>query len=344
MFLNITAQVLLDESYIVLPADQTVLELEADAVDAADAQALLDACGKARRGGYMLALDNFQHGTEPCPLLEVADVIKIDYSRTGYDACRALLERMRGREVAMLASRIESNRAFEQAVELGFDYIQGFFFCQPEMICSRTIDGADTIRMRFLAELARPELDFEQIEAVIKSDTVLTYSLLKYLNSPACGIRNRVTSIHQALVLLGERPLRRWGALVAVAAMSGNKPGELLITSLVRAHFCESLAPMCGLQERSLDLFLIGLLSTLDAITDIPMAQALMALPLDDEVRQVLLGDHAGPLGHVYALAHASERGAWGTAGAVCGRLHLVQHEVVKLYYDSLRWVHDLFR
>ena len=359
LHLPVTPQIMIDESYIVLPPANTVLGIGGVADPTTD---LLEACRKARRAGYTLAVTHHP-AQPPAPgLMELADMVRIDMQPlegapdgadlalpTGHtawppDNCRALIEQTTGHGVTLMACGIETQDDFQRAVRIGFDRVQGAFFQKPERIAGRPLTGANAIRMELLAELGKAELDFERIETVIKRDTALCYTLLKYLNSAALGIRNRITSIHQALVLLGERPLRRWGALVAITAMSSDKPAELLVTSLVRARFCERLGRMHGLDEHGLDLFLIGLLSSLDALLDMPMEQALASLPVNEPVREVLLGHHDGPLSRVYALTSASERGAWGTVSGLCAQMNIVHHEVVMLYYDTLRWVHGLYR
>jgi EAL and modified HD-GYP domain-containing signal transduction protein len=43
---------------------------------------------------------------------------------------------------------------------------------------------------------------------------------LKYLNSSAFGLRTKVSSIRQAVGLLGHRSLRQWVSLIAVEELS----------------------------------------------------------------------------------------------------------------------------
>ena len=130
---------------------------------------------------------------------------------------------------------------------------------------------------RFRAPYERPSfvfnnlLDLGRIEEIIKGDIALSCGLLRYLNSAALGLGHRIDSIRQAIVMLGDKQLRRWGALVSISALGQSKPHQLLITSLVRARFCEHLADILNLQDRALDMYLVGLLSTMDAVLDMPM-------------------------------------------------------------------------
>ena len=145
-------------------------------------------------------------------------------------------------------------------------------------------------------------------------------------------------SVGQALGLVGERALRKWGALVMKTGVYSKKPSELLVTSLVRANFCEAIAIRQNLPQHQLDMFLIGLLSSVDAVLNMPMAQILEQTCVSDAVRQVLLNDPAAPkeLTRMYALAFACERGAWGTVVKASAGLRLTQGDIATVYYNAL--------
>src|SRR5207247_429686 len=102
---------------------------------------------------------------------------------------------------------------------------------------------------------------------------------------------NRITSVRQSLALLGEDAVRKWASVVALAGLAHEQPSELLVSSLVRARFCEVIAASVKLEERGQELFLMGLFSLLDAITGRPMHDILANLPLADDIKMALLGN-----------------------------------------------------
>ena len=142
---------------------------------------------------------------------------------------------------------MENAAEFESAEQLGYTLFQGYFFQRPEIISREEIPPAKMTYVRFLRELQAPVLDYGALEALIKQDVALSVKLLKLLNSAAFGWKSRVTSLKHALVLLGERPFRKWASLIAVVGMTDDRPPELALVSLARARFCERLCPLARL-------------------------------------------------------------------------------------------------
>jgi EAL and modified HD-GYP domain-containing signal transduction protein len=211
------------------------------------------------------------------------------------------------------------------------------------MMRGRGLTGAEIVHLQFVRELNKPQLDYAALERIIKQDTSLAFKLLKYLNSAGVGLRNKVSSIQKALVLMGERPLRKWGWLVFVTSINSKRPPELLLTSLVRAHFCEAVARKLNLSDLQLEMFLVGLLSSMDVALAMPMAQILDQTGVSDVVRQLLLQDAAAPkdLVKIYALSVACERGAWGTVAKTSAGLRLTQGDIASIYYGALAWANQ---
>ena len=145
-------------------------------------------------------------------------------------------------------------------------------------LTEKDIPASKTGLLRLLMEINRPEIDFDRLEELIKSDVALSVRLLRFLHSAGFGWRHEVNTIGQALRVLGERPARKWASLVALTLIGEDKPPELLQTTLVRAQLCEQLGAEAALPEREADLFLVGLLSTLDAMLDRPMDEVLAQL------------------------------------------------------------------
>ena len=334
-FINVTRDLLLEEIYTLLPPEQCVVEILEDLTLDAEVVA---ACARLRAAGYGLALDDVTDVKRVEPLAEYADIIKVDLSMVAPDDRAAVFRDLAPFRNKLLAEKVETKADYEQALALGCQYVQGYFFCRPEMMRGKTLVGAELTHLRFVAELNKPQLDFGALERVIKQDVSLTYNLLRYLKSAAIGVRQKVTAIQQALVLLGERPLRKWGSLVAVTSMYSKKPSELMVTSLVRANFCEAIAARQNLPQHQLDMFLIGLLSSIDAVLNMPMAEILEQTCVSDNVRTVLLNDPAAPkeLSRMYALALACERGAWGTVVKTSAGLRLTQSDIATVYYDAM--------
>lgn len=118
----------------------------------------------------------------------------------------------------------------------------------------------------------------------------LSYRLLRYLNSAAFTFSMEIHSIPHALTLLGEKALKKWISLVGVAALGDEVSGGLLKVPLLRAMFCELIGKRIGRLRKTNELFLMGLLSVMDALLNVPMKEVLSEIPVDEAIKNALLG------------------------------------------------------
>lgn len=339
-FFNFTLELIIDEMYLALPKERCVIEVLETTLASAEA---LRACRKLRDAGYQLALDDVIEPSSEGGLLELADYIKLDFRSIPSERRKPIIAGLRPLGCKIIAEKVETKDEFAMAMENGCHLAQGYFFCEPELISGRGLSGSDTVYMEFVRELNSPQLKFDLLERIIKRDATLCIKLLQYLNSAAIGMRNTITSIQQALVLLGERAIRKWGTLVALTNIGRRQPQELLISSLVRARFAERVAAAEGWQDREMDMFLIGLLSMIDAVMGMPMEAVLQQIGLPDRVKAVLLADENAPreMSQVYALVKACERGDWGTVVKTSTGLRTTQSELAMSFYESLCWTNQ---
>ena len=258
-FVNFGRGPLLQGWHASLPRENTVIEL-LETVEP-DAE-VLEACRKLRKEGYQIALDDFVFRPGCEPLLDVADLIKIEIQSIPRPEQKLLVRSSKARGLRVLAEKVETHEEFDWARLAGYDYFQGYFFARPVLVRGRHIPAAKLHCLRLLQEAQRPELDFRHLEALILQDVSLSYQMLRYVNSPLFSMASNIRSIRQALVFLGDLELRRWVVLATLARTAEDKPSELTRHSLVRARFCESVARLAknGLEQSA---FLAGLFSLL---------------------------------------------------------------------------------
>ena len=153
-----------------------------------------------------------------------------------------------------------------------------------------------------------------------------------------CGWRREIESVRQALMMLGEVQFKKWASLITLTSMGQGKPEELVVQSIVRAKFCESLASGFNLPHRSEELFLMGMLSLIDVIMDGSLAEILREIPIPSEVKAGLLGE-PNCLHDIYQYVLAYERGEWGKCEEQVARLRLDQSHTPELYLKAVEWV-----
>jgi len=342
-FINFNRDLLVGECVSVLPSEIAVVEV-LESVEA-DEQ-VMAACKHLKERGYLLALDDFVCEERLAPLAEVADIIKVDFLATPEAERRRLVRRYSGRGIKLLAEKVETPEQFRQAYQMGYSYFQGYFFARPVIISGRDIPAFKLHYLQILKEINLPELDYPRLENMIKQEVSLSYKLLRYINSAAFGWRGPIESIRQALVLLGESESRKFVSLVALPFLAQDKPEELVVTAVIRARFCESIAPRVGLSNRKADLFFLGMFSLLDVIMDRPLEEVLAEVGLAPDVREALLEKSCGrnPLGWILELVRCYEAAEWDRLAQAARHLRLPAEVIPDLYLDSVHWADSVFR
>jgi c-di-GMP-related signal transduction protein len=181
---------------------------------------------------------------------------------------------------------------------------------------------------------------------LIQREVSLAHRLLRYVNSAAFARVGIVGSIAEAVALLGDEGIRKWIWLAALPKLASDKPGELVISAMIRARFCESIAPLAGLSNRASDLFLIGLLSFLDAMLDRPLEELLAELHLPRDMERALLAGRSSTdrLATVYGLVRNYEDAEWDILLKCVNQLQMKQEALPGLYARSVAWAEEMFR
>jgi len=335
-FINCTREVLLKDYVTLLPSTQTVVEI---LEDVPPDDLVIAACHRLKEAGYLIALDDFVIDDPRIALTEIADIIKVDLRSTPLDQAIPLVKQYGPWRCRMLAEKVETREEFLAARKAGFVYFQGYFFRRPETLTAREIPGHQVNYLRMWQAVSKPELDVHEIEQVIKQEASLCYRLLRYLNSPVFGFCHEIHSVRHALAMLGEREVRRWVRLVATLGAAQDSSSDLVLSALVRARFCELLSPK--IRHGESDLFLLGLLSLMDAILKIPMSRVLESVPVDQETKSLLLGG-ASRLRPFYQLMLAQESGEWQSISQLARELHLVESEVAEYHWQAMQWARQV--
>ena len=338
-FINFNLDLLKKKLPLRLRPETTVIEiLENVAVDST----VVELCRELKGAGYTIALDDFDPANEDArALVDLADIIKVDFRQSGTAERADILKSHSGKKVEFLAEKVETLEEFFEARAIGYLYFQGYFFGEPQIVSAKNIPGSKINYLRMLTEINRPDMDFPSLEGIIRRDTFLTFTLLNYINSAYFALRDSVGSIMQALALLGEREVRRWASLVLMTFMGADKPSQVSMTSLIRGKFCECLAMKTDLAPKASELFMTGMFSMLDVLVGRPLYELLDRINVSKDIR-VALTTGKNRHGEVLQLVLAYERGLWNDVDMWAGKLGLDSTGIASDYGKCVQWVEQV--
>ncbi len=302
---------------------------------------LLNLCKDLHTKGYIIALDDYEHQNVWSYFYPFIKMIKIDIQQTSVEEIKIIIEAIKDYpHIDLLAEKVETYQEYNQSLQLGFKYFQGFFFAKPEMVKTRNLSPSQLAMAELLYETSKPELDLSSITSVFERDVSLSYKLLRYANSAMFRRHTEISTIKQALVMLGSSELKRFLGLMFAITANPDKPTELIKISMTRAKFCELVAKDMPTQIDDSIAFLTGLLSMIDAILDEKLEVVLDKLPLADEIKAPLL-TRKGVMAAIIKLVEFIEHAQWEKTSFIIEKLHLDKEQAVKHYNEALAWADE---
>lgn len=336
-FVNFPYQSLINMVPTLFPVKSLVVEILEDCPPTSE---LLEAIKKMALLGYKIALDDFIPSNEWKAFLPFISIIKFDIRLVPIPKAKLFINKLRSTRIEFLAEKVETHEEFELAKQAGFHYFQGYFFSKPEIIQRKALQPSFLTIVSLLKEVAKPEVDYREIEAIVAKDISLSYKLLTYVNSSAT-VSSKIQSFRQALVYLGQQKLRKFISLVAIASTQDSKPDYLYNLAILRARFCEMLSERVSTQISPGTGFLTGMFSLLDSLLDQPLDAIVKEMPIEEEVKFALT-EGKGILGQILELNKAYEMADWGQVITLAQSLNLPSEAPTECYIEAVKWTADL--
>ncbi len=333
-FINFTANLLIKQIPLLLSKENIVVEILEDVEPEED---LLQACREMSNKGFLLALDDFVYMPKLRPLVDLADIIKFDFRISTIEEIQSYIEQLPHPKPRLLAEKIETKEEFEIALDMGFEYFQGYFFCKPEIIKGKKIETSQLAQLEIMAAINGDDLDFAKITDLVLHDVGISYKLLRYINSPFYAKPQKISSIKHALVYMGAPELRRFMSLMTISNLAAGKPDELISIACIRGKFCELLGEISGKKVNVSELFTVGMFSLLDTILGQPMPDILDKIPLSPNLVTALV-EKKGLLAAFLIMVVAYEQGRWPIVKTLAGKLKVDEDKVPALYLEACQW------
>jgi EAL and modified HD-GYP domain-containing signal transduction protein len=323
-----------------------VLELVASVVPD---DALLARMRELAGHGFRFALDGIEGDSLRLQrLLPLADFVKLDLRSVPPAQLPNLVRRLHGMEKTVVAEKVETRDTYQAAMNLGFDYFQGFYFARPSVLGGRKLSPSQ-LAVIGLMNLVTSDADNADIERAVKKDVTLALNLLRLVNTPAVGAIQRIDSINQALLVLGRRQLQRWLQIMLYAepATRGHNQTPLLMLATTRGRLLELLAQRLRPGQRAVAdvAFTVGIMSLMDVLFGIPMTDIVEQVPVSDEVRQALV-DRTGFFGELLKLAESIEQADENTELVLptLKELQISGDDMIELEMAAFQWSDSVVR
>lgn len=336
-YLRATRQMIVDGAIELLDPRRTIVEVP---LECATDEVVLDRLDRLTIRGFRPAMD----GTQPLAgaerLLTRVEYVRIDVQGLTADELAARAQELSVYPVRLFAQNVENRTMRDACLALGFEFFQGYDFSVPEVLVRRDISIDHLRTFQLMRKLRDLDVTNSEIEAEFRADLPLSYKLLRMVNSASVGGRG-ISSIGHAIRLLGRDAIYRWLALLLVTGFAENElQARVAHTALLRARLAELLAPRVGQSARAGALYITGLISVLDVLLGIPMAQIIEEMDLGPDVQAALL-HRAGIFGRVLRTVEAYDRGQLDLALDLCEELGIPGSDLTQLYLESLAWANE---
>ena len=333
-FINFTKELLINQIPKLFQNNQLVIEvLENVEPD----REVINACSELSKEGYTIALDDFFYRKGMVPLIAVSDIIKFDFRTMPADKMARLAEKLKKYGKKLLAEKVETDEEFDAALKMGFEYFQGYFFSKSEIIGGKDISPAQINMLEIMSEVNQRHFKFSKVEEIITRDVSISYKLMRYINSAYYRRMSEISSIKQAIVLLGEKGIRSFLSLIAMTNLSQDKPDELIRSSVIRAKFGELMANCIAARPDSSELFTLGLFSSIDALLDDTMENIMAKLPLAEAIKIALISGE-GNLKPYLDIVKCYERGDWESFLKIKEEIQIRDEKLPDCFLEALTW------
>lgn len=330
-YINVSEGILFGPHLEGLPRDRITLEI---LEDVRPTPRVLQRVGELAAMGFEIALDDYVGAPEHAPMLDLADVVKVDVLAMGVDRAVEAVPKLQRPGVRLLAEKVETEEAYEKLRAAGYALFQGYFFCRPKVVKSERLASGRVTTLKLVALLQDPRTDLREVEELVRADVGLSYRLFRYANSAMTRRARPVTSARDAIASLGLSAVRSLVGLLALSGENGKSSGEIMLTCITRARMCELLAESRGVAPGT--AFTVGLFSMLDVMMGMPLEGIVHQLGLTGDVRSALI-ERSGEAGDVLAQVEKYQQAMLQGNDAPAEALS-------PLYLDALRWSHGTLR
>lgn len=310
-FVNFTENHILSKTALLLPKDVLVIEI-LETVE--PTEEILEACRELKENGYEIALDDFFFDDKNIAFLEIADIIKIDFLNFTKEQIEHTAELCRKHNIKILAEKLETEEMVDYAKSLGAVYLQGYYFERPLIVTAQGCTPMAQTFFRLIAIINDNSVEFREIAEIIESDAAMTLKLLRLVNALRFDHEEQISSVLQAVQLIGLRRTRDWVHLMGLQRIKTDAPDETITRAFFRAKFCECLAMRIVRRRKTAkEYYLMGLMSAIIDLKSKDRESIMKRLSISDNIKTALSGEIKGMYYDILNVVVSYEKADWET-------------------------------
>lgn len=298
-FINFTEKCLINKYPLMFDKNSIVIELVGHQ---SASERLLKIVKYYCEKGYKVALTEYDTDQKWDALFPYLSMIKVDIEKINPKRLKPVIDRIKPYNIKLTAEKVETNFQLQALAEIGFNYYQGFFYHEPEIVEGQTLAPIKTQMLHLISETFNNPLNYNAIAEIISHDVNLSVGLLKMVNNVATGTRVEITSLKQATAYLGEEKLKQFVTILALSKLTSDKSDEISRQALITARLMNTVASknshFSQVQEFA---FITGLLSSIEVILSMPMHEILKSMPLAAPIVDAL-ENKKGTLGELLSI------------------------------------------
>ncbi len=336
-FVRCTRAMLVDGIVTLLPPASTVLEIAGNIRPDAE---LISSCLDLKRQGYRMALCDFDPQQTDPSFIVCADFVKADFPAAGFQLRHEIHAIAAASRAQLIAENIENEIQMRIALGEGWEFLQGYFFASPIPLPARPLPQNHLLYLKVMSELNHDPADLRKLEKLISTDASLCYRVLRLANSALQARSGVVTTIREALMLVGDNAIRRMITVAMAGMMAAHRAPALVSMAIIRARFCELVARSVGGDPAQ--YYLLGIISLLDVLLETSLERVLEAIPISPAMKSALMGDQS-EAGLVLALLRGLEACDWQGCEHIQEKLGISEGAIAALYVESLKWASAMY-
>ncbi|QSX04952.1 HDOD domain-containing protein [Sedimentibacter sp. zth1] len=339
-FLTFTPNLLLKNIPRIFSPQKLVIQIDDDTIIHPAAQKVVY---EYRKKGYSVAINGFEFALRYFSILDVVDIIKIDFSKVN-DSLANIVNIGKNFNKKVIAYNVNNDEAYNYAKKIGCTYMQGSYVAEKLPTALHKMNHMQSNFFQLMVAITKEEPNVEEIEEIISRDVTLTYSLLKLVNSAYFALRHQAKSVKQALIVLGVGQLKQWIYLLSFKQDDGTMPSELIRISFLRANFCSELCNFAnGIEISKSEAYLIGMFSTLGILMEVSLENALDEVNVSELIKSALLS-YEGKCGTLYKLVLAYEKAEWKVMNECAEQLNIPMNIITQKYFECVEYVNNIWK